>query len=615
MKFLLAGTLWAQDSFSLEEVADLFPSRGLENRIEFWKKIFHRYGEREVLLHDRDDLRLVYQVVRFNRGITDDDAEASRQREQLKKKMEELKERLGEIARWGPDSPHLSKEQWEIVALLRRCGYSVEPHLLERLRENIRYQRGIREKFEASLIRSGMYLEYIQKIFREHGLPEELSYLPHIESSFDYSAYSKAGAAGIWQFTRGTGRLFLTIDRYVDERLDPIQASHGAARLLKENYIALGTWPLAITAYNHGKYGMLRARREHGSDIVEIIENYSSRSFGFAGKNFYPEFLASLEVAKNHRKYFPNIEIAQPLEFDEIRLDRAYSVRHLAEVPRLSLGVLTAYNPHLRTYFRNLEQTLPPGLQLRLPRGLTSSTLTALQEAPLPPAPVLRAEDGSLRYRVQPGDSLGLIASRFGTSPQALQRLNGIDNPHRIYPGQLLRLSPSDPPVQAGNGGAERISEGTWEKGRTRYQVRPGDTLAAIAGRLQTTVAHLQQENGIQNPHRIRPGQWIVVPGGNPPDRYTVKPGDSLTEIAERFGVSLDELQRVNRISDPDRIRPGQVLMLSGSGGESRRYRVSPGDNLASIASRFGVSVRELQAANGIRDADRIYPGQELVIP
>ena len=139
---------------------------------------------------------------------------------------------------------------------------------------------------------------------RKYNLPEELSVLPHVESSFQLRAYSSAGAAGIWQFTRGTGRLFMRVGYDVDERRDPILATYGAAKLLKKNYEVVGSWPLAITAYNHGLRGMQRAKKRHGTNIVKIIENYRSRTFGFASRNFYPEFLAALHVVKNQNKWF-----------------------------------------------------------------------------------------------------------------------------------------------------------------------------------------------------------------------------------------------------------------------------------------------------------------------
>src|SRR5207237_4490387 len=132
----------------------------------------------------------------------------------------------------------------------------------------------------------------------------EIALLPLVESSFENRARSNAGAAGIWQFTRGTGRLYLNVNRKLDERLDPARATWAAARLLHDNYNALGSWPLAITAYNHGRAGMQRAQNEIGSELTSIIERYDGPLFGYASMNFYSEFVAAVEVYVNYRQYF-----------------------------------------------------------------------------------------------------------------------------------------------------------------------------------------------------------------------------------------------------------------------------------------------------------------------
>ena len=167
----------------------------------------------------------------------------------------------------------------------------------------MRCQVGQQDRFQAGLIRSGAYMDRMRAIFSAHGLPADLAFLPHVESSFNTNAYSKFGAAGMWQFTRSTGKRFMTVDYVLDERRDPIAAAHAAARLLKENHERLGSWPLAITAYNHGAAGMQRAKAAHG-DYPGIFTSYKGRTFKFASRNFYSEFLAARRVASDYRRYF-----------------------------------------------------------------------------------------------------------------------------------------------------------------------------------------------------------------------------------------------------------------------------------------------------------------------
>ena len=175
--------------------------------------------------------------------------------------------------------------------------------------EDMRFQLGQSDRFREGLVRSGLWQAHIEQTLADLGLPPELGVLPHVESSFNAAAYSKAGAAGMWQFMRSTGRRYMRIDSAVDDRMDPFRSTEAAAQLLSFNYRLLGTWPLALTAYNHGAEGMRRAKEQVGTDdIVMVVRNYHSPSFGFASRNYYVSFLAALTVDKNPEKYFGPIK-------------------------------------------------------------------------------------------------------------------------------------------------------------------------------------------------------------------------------------------------------------------------------------------------------------------
>jgi membrane-bound lytic murein transglycosylase D len=321
------------------------------------------------------------------------------------------------------------------------------------------------------LVRSWTYLPEIERIFAAAGLPHELTLLPHIESSFNHKAYSHAGAAGLWQFTRGTGQRFLRIDNRVDERLDVRLSTFAAARLLREHYEDLGTWPLAITAYNHGPNGMKQAVATVGTkDFGTIVERYRGPLFGFASKNFYAEFLAAVEVARHHWQYFP-----------ELTPDRSPSIR-MAEwkEPRSASPVRPA-------------AAVPP------PRR---------------------------EYRVQPGDTLSAIARRFDTTTPTLAGLNGLQPPHMLKPGQVLQVPPAaaqevatrSTPSQRATASAKRpatVVPATAPVARPAvaktYRVQPGDTLWAIAQRFGTTVPTLMALNNLKQP-TLKPGQTLTLP-------------------------------------------------------------------------------------------------------
>ena len=174
--------------------------------------------------------------------------------------------------------------------------------------ERVKAQRGIKERTAAGIKRSGRYIAQIQQIFRERGLPPELTYLPIVESSYDIGARSSVGAVGVWQFMPRTGREYMRVGAGIDERRDPLESSRAAASYLKQAYDYLGSWPLAITSYNFGQAGMARAVAEVGSDnLVDLIQQYNHPYWGFPPKQFYAEFLAAVEIGSNPSEYFSRL--------------------------------------------------------------------------------------------------------------------------------------------------------------------------------------------------------------------------------------------------------------------------------------------------------------------
>jgi membrane-bound lytic murein transglycosylase D len=422
-------------SFRLTQIAEQFPSRGFEVEIDFWKRVFTEYSETQVIFHDRRDLRIAYEVVEFKQGIREDEDEAERQRGLLEKKEKELQRSLLELSRGKPDS------EWEhaLAEHLRKLGVTPTPQLYRSLSRTVRYQRGLREPFGEGLSRSGRYLQPVIEILREEGVPEELAALPHVESAFQWWAVSKAGAVGLWQFVKGTARSYLTVNQYLDQRLDPLESTRAAARLLKDNHEALGTWPLAITAYNYGRSGMMRAKRRHGDDMRTISLNYRARRFGFASRNFYPEFLAALEIMMNRHIYFENLEISPVQDYESLRLDDSFPVSVLENVDGLGRATLREYNPSLTSRVWK-EGVLPAGIELRLPPGTVTPIRKALSQAKPVPASFEMAGDGTIVYRVRRGDTVGRIAARFGTSISTIRHANGLRDANRIFPGQRLRI-------------------------------------------------------------------------------------------------------------------------------------------------------------------------------
>jgi len=304
---------------------------GLRDAVDFWKKVFTRHGYGEVILFDPLDPATIYSVLRVPEG------EAGR--------------------------ALVGKERARIAA-----AYDLVDE------ERIRGQRGAKEPFSDGLRISGRYIVQMQKIFREQGLPAELAYLPLVESSFNVRARSGAGAVGIWQFIPETGRKFMRIDDQVDERRDPLTSTRAAARLLQENYRILGSWPLAITAYNHGTEGIFRAIDSVGSrDLVELIRRYQAPAFGFASKNFYAEFLAAVEIAAQREKHFPFLRLHSPVALREMEVKKATSVEALLKPAAISRSDFLQWNPALA----DGTKVIPAGYRVKLPAEKVPAFLTA----------------------------------------------------------------------------------------------------------------------------------------------------------------------------------------------------------------------------------------------
>ena len=288
--------------------------------------------------------------------------------------------------------------------------------------------------------RSGAYLDFIRQVFKKNGIPERIAYLPHVESSFNINAYSKVGAAGMWQFMRRTGRMYLKVGYKVDERRDPFKSTVAAAKLLKKNFQELKSWPLAITAYNHGLVSIKRAVRVTGvRDIGVIIEKYKNRRFRFASKNFYSCFLAASEIGENPRKYFPVLNYHQPMKYNEVVLDRYIRPAVLSKYLGVSQKELEQLNPSLRATVFHRNMSIPSGFLLRIPSSLLPEAAKG-KIAVIPSSLKSTKSSDFLYYSVKRGDTLYRIARRFRVSSGTLLAVNNIRRKNRIYIGQVLRI-------------------------------------------------------------------------------------------------------------------------------------------------------------------------------
>lgn len=474
--------------------------KGLEDEVEFWKRVYTEVDTDSGLLHDASNLDVVYEVIQFP-----DDLRTRSQRQRYVDRFKaEYRQILGRLAKGKREGLTAAEQR-----VLELWPDGVSDSELRSARSRLRFQLGQSDRFRAGLIRSGAWEPHIRRTLKDMGLPEELAALPHVESSFNPRARSRVGAAGLWQFTRTTGRRYMRVDHVVDERMDPFLSSVAAARLLEHNHSVLGSWPLAITAYNHGAAGMRRAVRRVGSDdLVDIIEDYRGRTFGFASRNFYAAFLAAVEVDFHSERYFGDLQRHDPVRTTTLRTPDYIPVKALASALDLDIDTLREHNPALLDPVWEGNKRVPKGFELRLPRGQGSSN-PAVRLANLDEAQRYDRQVPDRYHTVRRGQTLSAIAARYGVGTTELVSLNNLRSRNMIRAGQVLRLPGSDVPR--------------------------GERLTAEAAEPKPI-----PEDGV----------------------YEVRQGDSLWEIARRYDMHVAELVDLNRISANEPLRVGTTLRL-----------------------------------------------------
>jgi len=431
---------------------------GLRKQVEFWKKIFAHVSVYEVVVHDVWELDRVYATLDFSSARDElggdilpafSQIRVDQEKDRIRSLLLRLHEQGGRPQPWN--------EEEQRIARLFASDPNPQKFLLAADPARIRAQRGLREKFYEGLKISRRYLPEMERIFRAEGVPVEITRLPLVESAFNVRAYSKAGAAGIWQFIPSTARLFMRVDDVIDERRDPIIATRAAAAFLKRNYDQLGSWPLAITAYNHGPAGVRRAVETLGTrDIVEIVRRYRGPKFGFASRNFYAEFLAALAVDRDHQQYFGPIQFERPRESASVVLRRSAPFPALARAAGMEPTELAEWNlaltpavvagklPVPRGYALQLPAPVVAGFQRRLEaweseqqrQAVAAARQSTQRKAQREPAKV--AEPVRRKHRVRRGETLVEIARLYGTSPEKIRQKNRLKRGARLQAGQVL---------------------------------------------------------------------------------------------------------------------------------------------------------------------------------
>ena len=446
------------------------------------------------------------------------------------------------------------------------------------------YQTTGRDFFKYALSRSERYIPMIKQIFQKIGLPNDLAYLAMVESGFSPTAYSYAGASGMWQFIPSTGRIFgLTINWWVDERRNPVESTYAAAEYLKDLFNKFGSWYLAAAAYNAGELTIERALSvDPGGNFWSISQD---RPYLLPGqtRRYVPKIIAAAIIAKDPENFgFHNINYQKPIKFKQVKVPYSVSLYDLAKCIGVSEYELQQMNPEL---LRNVTPPDDPGFMLNIPANDYDKFLKNFKsikryEAKRPAIQYTaysRPANNTV-YTVEPGDTLMGIASKYGVSLGTIERYNGLNGYSILKVGEKITI----PGIKA--------SQKTYGK------------------------------NNFSNSAL----SYIIV-----------KPGMTLWSISQKFNIPINYIKNINRINGKD-IHVGEKIFLKGgsvnrirysyikSGGnnyEAKKtntgflyYRVKFGDSLYGISAKFHDGVRNIMAENNIKNPNSIYPGELLKI-
>ena len=415
----------------------------IKRDVDFWIRVYSEITTLQGFMHDERNLAVVYDTINLPIGAASGSgvrrAAITAVRDRWQVALNEAIKALE--SRQAPSSADAQR-------VIELWGNEATPARLREARQEVRFQLGQADRFRAGIVRSGTWESHIARTFAELGLPPELAALPHVESSFTPTAYSKVGASGLWQFMRSTGRLFMRVDDIVDERLDPFRSTEAAARLLANNYRLLGSWPLAITAYNHGPAGMRRARTVMGTDDFGVIaRQYRSRSFGFASRNFYPSFLAALTIDQDPQRFFPGVTRAPEMRFHEVEMPGYAGIEHLGRSLGIPLADLRELNPALRPPVWSGERFVPRGYRLRLPADRPYTVAEFVDRVGA--ERIFVAQIGPRVHKVSRGETLGQVARKHGINLRTLAALNGLETNAKLKRGRVLKLPEERPATLA----------------------------------------------------------------------------------------------------------------------------------------------------------------------
>jgi membrane-bound lytic murein transglycosylase D len=592
----------------------------LEPDVQFWVRVYAQVSTNEGLIHDQHRLSVVYETLHFTPDMPS--SERARKVDFERERVQEILRHLARGEEPRDDDDRRVRKLW---------GDDATPAQLEEAAEDVRFQLGQSDRFRAGLIRSGAWEPHIAEVLANLGLPPEIAALPHVESSFDPYAYSKVGAAGLWQFMRSTGRRFLRIDAAVDERLDPYRETEAAAQLLSYNYRLLGSWPLAITAYNHGAEGVRRARELLGTDdIVRIVRDYHSPTFGFASRNFYVSFLAALSIAQDPDKYFGGVVRDHEFGFRELKMPASASLATLVRALGIDRETLHRLNPALRPAVWGGQRAVPAGYVLRLPSAGSQWTAELLAQR-LAASQAITVAEAAKPAKGAPAASAAAPVSAAVTLPEVVVAAATPGGAHAPATAAAPAMAAAPAAAPATAGAPPAAPTGAPESSQY-YVVQAGDDTATIAERTGLPVSKLMSLNSMRDQDDLYEGEHLrLVAAAAEPETLTTRANVAAAQAAvqesleENVAVAAASRQaaRTEPVSMAQAQAEGPQLVPGATGPESAdpedysvaadgTIRVVAAETLGHYADWLGTSAARLRAINHLHGRTPVVMGRRI---
>jgi len=518
-----------------------------------------------------------------------------------------LKTRFTEVNHLKIDSSEFKKLD---TLTPEKVTYNVPIVMNQRVKKSILYYQTVaRDAVKRYLSRSTKYIPMIDSIFTAYGVPTDMKYLALVESGYNPHAYSWARAMGLWQFIASTGRIYnMNRSWWYDERKDPVKATVAAARFLKDLYDEFGSWELAMAAYNGGPGRVRRTiKKQKTTDFWKMRLRKQTM-------DYVPFFMAAVVISKNPEEFgFTDIDYQPRWQYDVVAIDKCLDFKVIAKAVGCTVDDIKELNPEL------LRRFTPPNIKkykLRVPKGTKARFYAAYEKMPS------SKETSFVRHKIRRGESVSTIARKYGVSQYAIFEANNLSRRSKIYAGKSLVIPVPNDRSYGGRSNREYEAEGNI------YVVRSGDTVWDIARAFGTTPDKVRRLNKLDRRARIYVGQKLRIydsgdsrimasNDGGKDQTYKVRKGDTLWEIARKYGTTTASLRKINALRSGSRIYPGQILKIAaGSTGGSNYqiYTVKKGDTLWDIATLFGTTVSRLIAWNNVINPDRLRTGERLVI-